>query len=285
MQSGIGRTGPPGAGRKGWLFPPGNTHGKERSGAVPPFRSPRRTKNHPPQEENERICGHHRTRPKYHGTVLPDMKEHPAVWTPRDTVQKVHPARKPRRGSTNRTEILLFSDRVSSRPRPPVPGETLGHRRGFPSQRKATADSHTDAGTWGQAGKNQKGKAPPDQKRIRSGRRPRRPRAGIRRNQPPGCQAQAGHHPAERRRQSITNNSGPQRTRKSFSRRKSGRPPGSFDKNSGRNSQGQELSTSQQQNRNDTESSTQKRLDRSRCQRDGKERAEKWTKDRVVPAF
>lgn len=56
-------------------------------------------------------------------------------------------------------------------------------------------------------------------------------------------------------------------------------------KNSGRNSQGQELSTSRQQNRNDTESSTQKRLDRSRCQRDGKERAEKWTKDRVVPAF
>jgi len=285
LRSGIGRPGPPGAGRKGWPFPPGNTHGKERSGAAPPFRSPRWTKNHPPQEENERICGHRRTRPKYHGTVLPDMKEHPTVWTPRDTVQKVHPARKHRHGSTNRTEILSFSGRVLSRTRPPAHGETLGHRRGFPSRRKATADSRTDAETWGQAGKNRKEKALPDQKGIRSGRRPRRHRAGIRRSQSPGRQAPAGHRPAERRRQSIAKNSGPQRTHKSFSRRKSGRPPGSFDKNNGRNSQGQELSTSRQRNRNDTENSTQKRLDRSRCQRGGKKREEKWTKDRVVPAF
>lgn len=285
MQSGIGPPGPPGAGLKGWLFPPGNTHGKERSGAVPLFRSPHWTKNHPPQEENDRICGHHRTRPKYHGTVLPDMKERLTVWTPRGTAQKVHPVKIPRHGSTNRTEILSFSDRVLSRTQPPVPGETLGHRRGFPSRRKATADSRTDAGTWGQAGKNRKGKAQPDQKGIRSGRRPRRPRAGIRRSQPPGCQAPAGRQPAERRRQSIANNSGPQRARKRFFRRKSGRPPGSFDKNNGRNSQGQELSTFQQQNRSDTESNTQKRLDRSYCQRGGRKQAEKWTKNRVVPAF
>ena len=169
--------------------------------------------------------------------------------------------------------------------RPFWPAGTAGQRRGGTKQGRTGGGNRTFWGIGNQAAGNQTEGSRPVDPPLHDGQSKNGNRAGIHKSQSPGCQVPAGHRPAERRRQSIANNSGPQKTRKSFFRRKSGQPPGSFDKNNGRNSQGQELSTSRRQNRNDTENNTQKRLDRSRCQRGGKKRAEKWTKDRVVPAF